>query len=153
MTEQARRDLAQENIPTSAMQFNPIADLRYKGQAYELTVSFGADLAGAFHQAHTRRYGYAMPGRAVEVVNLRLQAVGVVEKPTFAAEPVTQNDGKSGLIGMKGPLALYEREALQPGACFHGPALIFQLDSTVYISAGWSANVDSYRNLVLAHIS
>jgi N-methylhydantoinase A len=150
MTEQARRDLAQENIPASAMQFNPMADLRYKGQAYELTVPFGADLVSAFHQAHTRRYGYAMPGRSVEVVNLHLQAVGVVEKPTFAPESITQNDGKSGFIGVKGQLAQYEREALQPGACFHGPALIFQLDSTVYVAVGWSANVDGYRNLILS---
>jgi N-methylhydantoinase A/oxoprolinase/acetone carboxylase beta subunit len=48
-------------------------------------------------------------------------------------------------------VSLYEREALQPGAEMAGAALIFQLDSTVFIPAGWSARVDGYRNLLLEH--
>ncbi len=46
-------------------------------------------------------------------------------------------------------MVLYERERLIPGASFDGAALIFQLDSTVYVPEGWSALVDGYRNLVL----
>jgi N-methylhydantoinase A len=47
------------------------ADLRYRGQAFELTVPLGDDLAGAFHRAHEARYGYADPGRPVELVAVR----------------------------------------------------------------------------------
>src|SRR5213083_768772 len=47
------------------------ADLRYRGQSFELTVPLGADLAGAFHRAHEARYGYADPERPVELVAVR----------------------------------------------------------------------------------
>jgi N-methylhydantoinase A len=86
-----------------------------------------------------------MPGRPVEVVNLRLQAVGGVEKPALEREPAMPNDGSDAALGK----ARYDRERLRPGASFAGPALVFQLDSTVYVPASWSARVDGYRNLIL----
>src|SRR5947207_4878514 len=47
------------------------ADLRYRGQSFELTVALGPDLAGAFHRAHEARYGYADPSRGIELVAVR----------------------------------------------------------------------------------
>jgi N-methylhydantoinase A len=47
------------------------ADLRYRGQSFELTVPLGDDLAGRFHLAHEERYGYADRGREVELVAVR----------------------------------------------------------------------------------
>src|SRR5205823_6371847 len=47
------------------------ADLRYRGQSFELTVPLERDLAGAFHRAHEERYGYADPAREVELVAVR----------------------------------------------------------------------------------
>jgi N-methylhydantoinase A len=48
------------------------ADLRYRGQSFELTVTLdGADPADAFHRAHEERYGYADRDRVVEVVAVR----------------------------------------------------------------------------------
>jgi N-methylhydantoinase A/acetone carboxylase, beta subunit len=44
------------------------ADLRYRGQSFELTVRLGGDLAERFHRAHEERYGYADRGRDVELV-------------------------------------------------------------------------------------
>jgi N-methylhydantoinase A len=51
------------------------ADLRYRGQSFELTVPLGPDLAGAFHRAHAGRYGYADPEREVELVAVRTAEV------------------------------------------------------------------------------
>ena len=51
------------------------ADLRYRGQSFELTVPLGGDLAEAFHRAHEERYGYADRGRAVELVVVRTAEV------------------------------------------------------------------------------
>jgi N-methylhydantoinase A len=65
------------------------ADLRYRGQSFELSVPLQADLAGAFHRAHDARYGYADPGRPVELVAVRTANVSV--GPSFAlprAEPL-----------------------------------------------------------------
>ena len=47
------------------------ADLRYAGQSFELTVPLQDDLAGAFNRAHEAQYGFAEPGRAIELVAVR----------------------------------------------------------------------------------
>src|SRR5439155_18890908 len=48
------------------------ADLRYRGQSFELTVPLGlGDVAQAFHRAHEERYGYAERGRPLELVAVR----------------------------------------------------------------------------------
>src|SRR5881392_3841439 len=47
------------------------ADLRYRGQSFELTVPLGGDLAEGFHRAHEARYGYAERDREIELVAVR----------------------------------------------------------------------------------
>ena len=51
------------------------ADLRYRGQSFELTVPLGDDLADRFHRAHAERYGYADRGREIELVAVRTAEV------------------------------------------------------------------------------
>jgi N-methylhydantoinase A len=161
MVAQARLDLAREGIADEAMVFRPLVDARYRGQSHELTVPLTEDVAAALHEAHASAYGHVMPDREVEVVNLRLQATGVVPKPELTPEPLALNDGRDALIGHRmavcqdgashasREVALYDRDRLRPGARFAGPALVFQMDSTVYLAPGWAAKVDGYRNLVL----
>ena len=47
------------------------AELRYRGQSFELAVPLQAGLAEAFHRAHEARYGYADRGREIELVAIR----------------------------------------------------------------------------------
>jgi N-methylhydantoinase A len=152
----AQADLQREGIPQSHMRFLPQLDLRYHGQAFELSVPFTADSdpVAAFHQAHERAYGHALPDRPVEVVNLRLQAIGLIEKPTLAPEPPSNGSSipEPAIRGQRGDMTLYDRESLPPGTTLTGPALLFQFDSTVYIAPAWRATVDSYRNLVLTRL-
>lgn len=149
----AQSDLQHEGIPDSQMRFLPQLDLRYQGQAFELSVPFtsGADPIAAFHQAHEQAYGHAMPERFVEIVNLRLQAIGLIGEPVIQPESPAADPSvpARAMRGQRGDLTLYDRESLPPGSSVSGPALLFQLDSTVYIAPGWQAAVDSYRNLVL----
>ena len=157
MIARARADLLREGVAEEAMVFDGLLDVRYQGQSYELAIPFVEDILAGFHGAHAQSYGHAMPERTVEVVNLRLQATGLVEKPAFVPEPIVENGGADALWGYKSAfvddrwceIALYERARLQPGTTFAGPALVFQLDSTVFIAAGWSARVDAYHNIVL----
>ena len=161
---QARDDLKAEGIPRRHRHYRVSMDLRYVGQAYELNIPVDAtvDIRDLFHETHQRRYGHALPDRTVELVNLRVQAVGTVEHPELLLEEVEGEEfaGATHLVpgdaerGEKTApdgtrLALYEREYLMPGARFSGGALIFQLDSTLYVPPGWSAWVDGYRNLIL----
>ncbi|MBI1276786.1 MAG: hydantoinase/oxoprolinase family protein [Anaerolineaceae bacterium] len=158
MLMQAKTELAQEGIHETEMVFRPTIDMRYQGQAYELSVSFQSgsnDLVDAFHNLHEQTYGHALRERAVEVVNIRLQAVGVVEKPQLIPEEMAGDLSlnqahlgyKTTITGEQ--MALYERDLLPIGASFDGPALAFQFDSTIYVAEGWRARVDGYRNLIL----
>jgi len=150
---EARATLAQEGVAEADMLLMATVDLRYRGQAFELTVPFESDVAEAFHAAHEATYGYALRGRPLELVTLRLEAVGRVDKPPMRPEPVTPNDAADARLGVRADgVTLYERERLRPGARFAGPALVFQLDSTNYIAPGWAAEVDGYRHLVLMRL-
>jgi N-methylhydantoinase A len=167
---QAYADLEAEGIPEEKMIFTPTLDARYQGQAYELTIPFPVDndLLGAnrrfapttapiesaallFHAVHQQTYGYALAGRGVELVNLRLQAVGVVEKPLLEGQTLHPHHAVP--TDMRSGWALYERSALSPGAQFDGPALVFQMDSTIYVAPGWLAQADGYWNLILTRES
>ncbi len=91
------------------------ADLRYRGQSFELTVPLGGDLAERFHQAHEERYGYADPAREVELVAVRTAEVvpgPVLELP--GADPQRAS----------------------------GPALLELEGSTVWIPPGWEGARD-----------
>ena len=73
------------------------ADLRYKGQSFELTVPLGPDLAESFHRAHGERYGYADRSRPIELVAVRTAEV----RPGPHIEP-----GKSTRQEVSGPHVL-----------------------------------------------
>jgi N-methylhydantoinase A len=161
MIARAREELVAEGLAEEEMVFQGLVDARYRGQGYELTIPLlgpsTEDMLRAFHDAHATQYGHAMPERVVEVVNLRLQATGVVDKPRVQPEPLVSGDGGAACFGQRPVFCgdarrgvdLYDRDLLQPGEAFLGPALVFQMDSTVYVAPGWSARVDGYRNLVL----
>ncbi|MGM0373677.1 MAG: hydantoinase/oxoprolinase family protein [Chloroflexota bacterium] len=156
----AFEQLRREGLAKEAIQITPLVDARYQGQSFELTIPFTDDLESTFHKAHKAQYGHCFPDREVEIVNLRLQAVGMISKPIIDPEPVQQNDASTALIGKKKGLvgggspatfSLYKRELIQPGAHFSGPALVFQMDSTTYLPPHWKAQVDGYHNLILEH--
>ncbi|RME72830.1 MAG: hydantoinase/oxoprolinase family protein, partial [Chloroflexi bacterium] len=76
LEQQALADLAAEGLPAEQIHLERLVDMRYRGQSYELTIPLRAGFAADFHDAHRQTYGYARPDAAVEVVNLRLRAVG-----------------------------------------------------------------------------
>jgi N-methylhydantoinase A len=99
-----------------------VAECRYPGQGYELSVPADGDAAAAaaaVHQAHRTIFGYAPPGRDVEVVNVRV--VGRVGGPT----------------GWRavGPMVL------DPGRELIGPVTVPLADATVRLEAGWRGQV------------
>ena len=149
LTGQARNELEGEGIEAEKMIFTPLVDMRYQGQAYELSIPLTANLAQDFHAAHGRTYGHSMPERSLEVVNVRLQAVGLVDKPAFEETKTGETRHAVPLQKRADGMTLYDRESLQPGDVIDSPALIFQLDSTVFVAPNWKAQVDGYGNLII----
>ncbi len=158
MADDARSTLIAEGFEEEAIIVQGLVDARYRGQSYELTIPLETDLTTGFHTAHEATYGHTMPGRSVELVNLRMRATGLIDGPVLESEALMTSDGTEAYLGEKQgftqrhgvvQIARYERERLRPGAVVRGPALVFQMDSTAYVSSGWVGRVDGYRNLIL----
>ncbi len=112
----------------------------------------------AFAAAHQREYGYDVPGRAVEIVNCRLQAVGSVAKAplreigvagSVAAAVTAQRNVYFGEKHGWLDTPVHARAKLPAGATLAGPALIEEMSSTVLLAPGQSATVDRIGNIII----
>src|SRR5262249_25034157 len=142
-----------------------VVDMRYIGQNYEIGVAVpsGAnsslpsrkDLAGLFHTAHQRSYGHHDPVAPIEIVNLRLTAVGKlpdIRPLTFSSDGEAKPRSRrpvwfSGEIAID--TAIWWRPDLAPDTAISGPAVIEQLDATTPIAPGYQARVDAGLNLII----
>src|SRR5581483_6009698 len=98
------------------------ADLRYRGQSFELTVPLQPELAAAFHRAHEERYGYADPEREIELVAVR--TAEVVPGPAVAFPDM-------------------------PRRQVAGPVLVELEGATCWVPDGWSGDTNTDGTLVL----
>jgi N-methylhydantoinase A len=149
MEEQARRDLADPRLDRRA-------DLRYRGQAFELTVA--ADEARAleerFHAAHEQRYGYAMEDEPVELVSARVIATVAVRRPPLRAQPAAGDPGRerrrANFDGEWVQADVLPGDRLGAGGRVAGPAIVEFREATCVVRPGWAGEVDAAGNLVLA---
>jgi len=160
----AAADLHAEGVAEPDITLSRLADVRYQGQSYELTIPAAATEAGdtdvaalqsAFHAAHRLRYGHAADDAPVEIVNVRLQATGAVPQPTLPSAlekggvaPVPRGSQPVFVDGGWSQAAVHARPELLPGHRFVGPALITQADSTCWIPPGWIVRIDGWYNVV-----
>ncbi|MTH33739.1 hydantoinase/oxoprolinase family protein [Paracoccus limosus] len=149
--------LEQESAPGRPRRFERGADLRYKGQAYELRVTLDGlspeAVAEAFHSEHERIYGFRDSAAAIEIGTVRLAAIGPADP---LATPVAGAAGAAPRTqrrifhrGLWTEAAVYSRAALGAGAEFAGPAIVEQEDTTTVVLPGWNARVDAAGNLHL----
>ena len=143
-------------VPAARRSLVRMADVRYRRQAYELTipVAEGAvtravldDLAARFHARHKQTYGHANPAEPVQLVNLRLTAIGrlpdlgLTQTPEPDSARTRHRDVWFPATGfVRAPVVW--RNGLTIGAAVPGPAIVEALDSTTVIPPGWAARVD-----------
>src|SRR5581483_5163470 len=146
----AARALDAEDVPSHRRALERTCALRYRGQSFELTVAAEGDLVAAFHAAHEARYGYALPGRPVELVAARLRAVGRAEPvaPLSSARESPPRESPAAparrAIRWRGgalDAAVVRRASLTPGARLDGPALIVEYSATTFLDPGARAQV------------
>jgi N-methylhydantoinase A len=152
---------------TAHVEIQRSADLRYTGQAYELSVAIqpggtAADLVPLFLAEHLRTYGYQLPGEPVQLVNLRVTArashLAGAEATTFPRAKRATRQGDSARAHRDayfGPSAGWVRTPVVsrnavPGGGIPGPLIVEEYDSTVVIPPGFSVRTDSAENLVIA---
>lgn len=152
---EARAAFAAENLkPVLKLS----ADLRYRGQGYELRVDWSAGTISRFHQMHQRTYGYADLARAVEIVTLRVQAIVRTPKPRTMRARSASRSSRAAYIsthrifegGTWRNSVLYDRDRLTSGNRIDGPAVITELSATTFVPTDWRCSVDALNNLVLS---
>ena len=139
-------------------------DLRYLGQNYELELPYPGeafDEAGLaalwqrFHETHEARFGFAIPGETIELVNVSVTAIAPSRKPTPielpAAEgsPPTQEIRRVHFEDGEHEVAVYRRERLRPGHRMVGPAVIEEPATVTLLGHDQHAAVDRYGNILI----
>ncbi|MFD2238061.1 hydantoinase/oxoprolinase family protein [Aureimonas populi] len=148
--------LEQAKVPPERRELQRYADVRYRRQAYELTVPVAAGpvtartlaaIAEAFHRKHEQTYGHANADEPIQLVNLRLTALGKLPKLTLAQHRVASDprrDERQVWFPATGSVAtsVVWRDGLEAGETIRGPAIVESLDSTTVVPPGWVATVD-----------
>jgi N-methylhydantoinase A len=157
----ARQQLEREGFGPERQKLLRSLDLRYRGQAFELNIPLiDPELALArieadFHRQHREAYGHANPQAAIELVNARLTAYGLVPRPA-AERPVAPSTALEAALVERRPVwfggraydcPVWDRERLPEGAGLRGPAIVEEFGATTVVPPGWGGTIDAYGNL------
>ncbi|MED0736066.1 hydantoinase/oxoprolinase family protein [Aneurinibacillus thermoaerophilus] len=166
MEQEAAKLLEEEGVPQENTQLIRYIDMRYTGQWRSLSIPVSRPIHSLkealerFHREHEREFAFSNPEQGVEIYGLRVAATGIVPKPDLPMEQPkgNMNDairGKRDVYfeesGGFVEATIYNRSLLPVGSTFQGPAIVEQMDSTVVIPPGFTAEVDPYKNLLLTY--
>ena len=121
-----------------------------EGEPSELVV-----IESAFHRQHRDIYGHANPDEAIELVNARLTAYGLVPKPAPARHAATGATLEAALVerrpvwweGRAHDCPVWDRDRLPERALLPGPAIVEEFGATTVVPPGWRGLVDEHGNL------
>jgi len=157
---QGREILHGEGVADGQIHFLRTADMRYVGQEYSVNV--GADgatalggISDSFHEAHRTRYGHATPDAPVEFVNLRVAAIGRLDRE--AAGFTAPEKGEDPVMGVRDaifdgkalPTTILLRRRLGPGATYAGPLVVEEDTATTVVPPGYRIVVDALGNMLI----
>ncbi len=167
----AREELLAEGVDKKAVRFHISADLRYLGQSHELNVAlfntddaadwaidteFVRNMASKFHAKHLRRYAHAEDEQSVELVALRLRAMGPPSRPPrtrIFSENASAHEDVVGeaWFAKDGPVntRILRRSELSVDDSLEGPAIVYGDDATTLIPPGVMGRIDKYGDLIL----
>ena len=151
LADRGRAFLADEGIEGDRVGFERAIDFRYHGQEYVLTIPIGqgaldmAKIRADFDTAYARQYGHNSPENRVEMANIRLAALGRLDRPENApperkaARPARERE--VWFAGKPVVTAIIDRNSIDEGRGVHGPAIIEETTSTTLLSPGWAARL------------
>jgi N-methylhydantoinase A len=142
------------------------AELRYRGQFHQIAVPIAdpdggpamlGRLTELFHAEHLRLYTYESSDEALQLVNLRARATGLVDRPELRS--LDPGGAEAALVGSR-PVrfrgtgeavacSVYARERLGAGATITGPAVIEEYTSASLVPPGFTAEIDDFGNILL----
>ena len=173
MRAEARATLKAEGIAAGRQRLRASMDLRYLGQYHEVNVDIPdkalatleqidwKTIRSLFHQQHDRLYGYSLreDGTPVELLNLRLAAIGITDKPALKRQRRNTPGCSHALKGRRPAyqperarfrnVPVYDGDRLGHGNRLTGPAIIESVNTSVVVPAGYAAEYDVLGNCVL----
>ncbi|RDD62192.1 hydantoinase/oxoprolinase family protein [Ferruginivarius sediminum] len=161
-----RAEIVSEGVPENKVRLHRFADMRYVGEGHEVNVAIPEGASGEdaiafmwedFHRVHHETFGFDYRGEQdVELVNLRVQAIGEANRPKVAERPDRDGAGEPASmrrIYWRGhgwvECDIYNRVELALEQTVQGPTVIEEYGSTVVVSPSWAARTDKYGNLIL----
>ena len=168
MREEAERFWIAEGIDAGQRSLRAVVDMRYASQNYELQVPLsveGSDvrvpapaaLRERFFAEHERAYGFHNPDDPVDIVAVRITAIGRLPSPSAprpsddaSRDPEPVEHREVWFVDAEPcPTPVFDRTSLAPGASVIGPAVIEQFDATVLVFPDEAACVDEALNLLI----
>jgi N-methylhydantoinase A len=167
MRDEATETLRSEGIPDDRTELQFSVDLRYVGQFTEVEVPGSLDgsvtaqdvetMTDAFHRRHESLYGFAMAGTPLELINVRLTALGRTDKPELEelaaggpdADHARKGTREAFFEGAFREVPVYDGLALQRDNRLSGPAIVEQPTTTVIVTPGFDLTSDAYGNYVI----
>lgn len=148
--------LARDGVPPERRRLDLSADMRYRGQGYEMLVPWEGELdpaglaraVSAFHALHLERYAHQDLQETPEIVTLRLVARGVLAKADVGAGAeytVGEAKGQRDVDGIATPI--YARKAVG-NTPLSGPMIIEEPYTTLWLPAGWRVRHIGAGNLL-----
>lgn len=163
---QGVRDLDRENVPRENRLFVRTCDMRYFGQAFELTIAVPDGILNSgdigsivenFHSQHQQIYGHCMREDDIEFVNYRVSAVGTMRKPNLGEKKKWETgleimgsfQSEAVFDGKRCTTPVFDRNSLVEGQYIDGPAIIGEMGSTIIVYPGQKAHVDTWKNIII----
>jgi N-methylhydantoinase A len=148
MLAEVRDEFGAEGADFAALAEERQFDLRYRGQAHELTITVPAGAAlpevlERFESAFERQFGRRDSGRGVEVVNLRVIGRIPIQAPAWTAPGGgTGRPARTRLLpGFETPCNVWARADILPGTRIAGPAVIEEMSATTWLPPGWTLSL------------
>jgi N-methylhydantoinase A len=169
MEQAVRAQLAADDLDPAQARLERGADARYVGQGYELRLALppgrigSGEIAAAmsrFHELHQREYGHHFAQSPIELVNLRVTAVGELARirqppppePGSLESALVRSDRAVFRVGVKlesFDTTFYDRRKLPVGRPVPGPAILLQVDSTTVVPPRCTAEVHESGSIIL----
>ena len=160
LKEEASDLLKSENVSESDMKFNLTADMRYIGQEYyvnvDLTEPFNLeDINKNFHNTYKKQYGHSTPEGPCEFINLRLIALGKIQKSgsiKSASEDINiENTKREVIFNQKAHQAdVLSRQKIKTNDKFKGPVVIEESTATTVVPPNYNIVKDDFGNIIIS---
>ncbi len=157
LVRQGEEELHREGVAPEQAVITRTVDVRYVGQSFDLEVPLTPEFRQDFDRLHQERYGYQQPEAPVEMVNVRVRAIGQVRPPSILKKSLGSAVSSSAqwedrpVVLSQGIQSVphYWGNLLRPGHEIPGPAIVVMDDTTVYLGSTDHAKLDGYSNILI----